>query len=177
MSRVGKTPVEIPSGVKVSLTDGEIAIEGSKGKLQHNIPGVIEVQQEDGKLVFSSKQKDRNAQALYGTTRAIINNMVQGVQNGWKRSLELSGVGYTAALQGDKLELIVGLSHEVKLPVPEGVTCKVGKTTIDLESADKQKVGEFAAEIRRVRPPEPYLGKGIKYSDEQIRRKAGKAGK
>ena len=177
MSRIGKLPVEIPSGVKVSLAGGEILIEGPKGKLSHPIPSLITVKEEEGNVWVNTDSNAKQAQADFGTTRAIINNMVKGVAEGWQRKLILSGVGFTAKLSGDKLELATGYSHKTTVTIPQGISCKAQKTEIELESCDKQAVGQIAAKIRKVCPPEPYLGKGIRYSDEQIRRKAGKTGK
>ena len=177
MSRVGKQPVVLPDGVKASIVDGVVSIEGPKGKLEYKPVDKINVVLEDSKLIVSATSEDKETQAHFGTTRAHLNNMAKGVTEGWKRSLELNGVGFTASLSGDKLKLSVGYSHDVFVKIPEGVNCKVQKTNIDLESKDKQLLGNLAASIRRTCPPEPYLGKGIKYSDEQIRRKAGKTAK
>jgi large subunit ribosomal protein L6 len=176
MSRVGKQPIEIPSGVTVSQSSGVVTVEGPRGKLDYRPGSGVSVASEEGKVTVSVLSEDKQARSNFGTTRAIINNMVVGVTKGWKRALELSGVGYTAELQGSELALSVGYSHEVKITIPEGVTCKASKTAIELEGNDKQLVGVTAAKIRWVRPPEPYLGKGILYAGEQIRRKAGKAG-
>jgi large subunit ribosomal protein L6 len=177
MSRVGKQPVVIPSGVKASVNGAQVNIEGPKGKLSCNIPWGISVVSADGKLSVSASGSDRQTRANYGTTRAHLNNMVQGVTKGWKRSLELSGVGFNAKLQGNVLVLAVGFSHEVKIQLPAEIKCNINKTTIELESANKELLGTLAAGIRKVRPPEPYLGKGIKFTEETIRRKAGKTGK
>jgi large subunit ribosomal protein L6 len=184
MSRVGKRPIEIPSGVKASVASGTVTVEGPKGKLDFKLGADINVVVEQGKIllspVVSGKGEDSIAdehRARFGTARALINNMVTGVSKGWKRSLELNGVGFTAKLQGQVLTLAVGFSHDVVFDLPKEIKCSVTKNTIDLESADRQLVGNYAARIRKTQPPEPYLGKGIKYAEEKVRRKAGKTGK
>jgi large subunit ribosomal protein L6 len=177
MSRVGKQPVTIPSGVKTALKDRSVRIEGPKGTLEHTYPSTVEVVSEKDQLIVKVKSDSRQARADYGTVRAHINNMVLGVTKGWKKALELNGVGFNAKLAGQTLTLAVGYSHDVKIEIPKAIKCTVGKTNIDLESADKELLGTLAANIRKTCPPEPYLGKGIKYSDETIRRKAGKTGK
>lgn len=177
MSRVGKQPVDIPAGVKIGIQGSLVSVEGPRGKLDFRCREGVEVAQADGKLVVSINRNDRQTCANFGTTRAMLQNMVIGVTQGWKRSLTLTGVGYTAKLQGSELVLAVGLSHEAKILIPSTISCKVEKTSIELECNDKQVVGDLAARIRRVQPPEPYLGKGISYTGERIRRKAGKAGK
>lgn len=177
MSRIGKLPVAIPSGVKAAVSGGVVSVEGAKGKLSFVIRPGVAVEVVDGKCVVSMVGSDAQAKADYGTARATINNMVNGVSKGWKKILELNGVGYNAKVQGQKLVLAVGFSHDVTLDIPTAVKCAVTKNTIELESADKEVLGTFAAKVRDVQPPEPYLGKGIKYSDETIRRKAGKTGK
>ncbi len=176
MSRVGKVPVEIPSGVKASVDGSTISVEGPKGKLQKEFSGYVTLTVEDGNVVVAPATQRKQALSNWGTARAIVANMVKGVVDGWSKSLELSGVGFTATMSGKELVLATGYSHKTNLTIPQGVTCKVEKQAIHLESCDKQVVGEFAATVRRVCPPEPYLGKGIKYSDEVVRRKAGKAG-
>lgn len=177
MSRVGKQPVILPSDAKARVENGRVFLEGKHGKLQFQPGEGIQVEQKDGKLLVSMIAKDPRFKANYGTARATINNMVHGVTKGWKRALELFGVGYNARVQGQNLVLAVGFSHEVTLPVPPTVKCTVNKNLIELESPDKELVGTFAAKVRKVQPPEPYLGKGIKFQEEKIRRKAGKAGK
>lgn len=176
MSRVGKIPIELPSGVKAEITPTSIRIEGPKGKLEQPLSRHVKVASEDGKLVVSPQGREKQALANWGTTRAIINNMVTGVTEGWTKSLDLVGVGFTANLSGDVLTLATGYSHKTDVKIPKVVSCKVVKQNIQLESCDKHAVGEMAATIRRVCPPEPYLGKGIRYTDEHVRRKAGKAG-
>ena len=177
MSRVGRKPVEIPTGVKAAVGQGgAVTIEGPKGKMEYQPATNVTVSVKDGRIVVEPVAESSQARLDYGTTRSILNNMVLGVTKGWKRSLELNGVGFTAQVANNVLTLVVGFSHDVKMPIPKGVVCKVTKNLIELESSDKQTIGEFAACIRRVFPPEPYLGKGIKYTEEVIRRKAGKTG-
>jgi large subunit ribosomal protein L6 len=177
MSRIGKQPVVVPAGVKAAVNNGIVHVEGPKGKLNFTPAQDVQVAVQDGKLVVSIVGTDNQTRANFGTARARINNMVLGVTKGWKRSLELFGVGYNAKIQGQALTLAVGFSHEVKMDLPKEVKCTVVKNTIELESADRELVGTIAARIRKVQPPEPYLGKGIKFSEEKVRRKAGKTGK
>ena len=177
MSRIGKQPVIIPSGVKAAVNNGIVHVEGPKGKLDYTLGAGVQAAVQDGKLVVSIVASDNQTRANFGTARARINNMVVGVTKGWKRSLELFGVGYNAKIQGQALTLAVGFSHEVKMDLPPTVKCNVVKNTIELESADRELVGTVAARIRKVQPPEPYLGKGIKFTEEKVRRKAGKTGK
>ena len=177
MSRVGKQPVVLPDGVKASITDSAVEVQGPKGKLSYAWNAGVAVAQEDNSIIVSMTGTDRQAKANYGTTRAHINNMVVGVTEGFRKGLELSGVGFNAQLKGSTLVLQTGYSHDVKLEVPKDITCNVQKTKIELLSISKEAVGTFAAKVRKVCPPEPYLGKGIKYEGEQIRRKAGKTGK
>ena len=178
MSRIGKQPIKIPEKVKISVSGGVVTVEGPKGSLKYTLGRGVSVAVENGTLSVSCANiKDTQSKADFGTARAKINNMVKGVTEGWKRSLELTGVGYTAALSGQILVLTVGFSHDVKLPIPAVVKCAVEKTKISLESPDRDTLGVFAAKIRKVQPPEPYLGKGIRYSDEVVRRKQGKTAK
>lgn len=178
MSRIGKLPVTVPSGVKTSIAaDGLVLVEGPRGKLSYRPGTGVKVLMNGDTIVVERTGQDRQSQANYGTTRAILNNMVTGVSKGWKRSLELHGVGYTAKLQGSTLVLSVGFSHDVKMELPNEVKAAVNKNVIELECNDRQLLGVVAARIRKVQPPEPYLGKGIKYAEETIRRKAGKTGK
>jgi large subunit ribosomal protein L6 len=177
MSRIGKLPVALPAGVKGAIAGGVVSVEGPKGKLSYTIRPGIAVELADGKFVVSMTGSDLQAKADYGTARATINNMVKGVSTGWKKTLELNGVGFVAKLQGQKLVLSVGFSHDVEMEVPGVIKCNVQKSSIEMESADREILGTFAAKVRDVQPPEPYLGKGIKYSDEKVRRKAGKTGK
>ena len=187
MSRVGKQPVTIPAGVKVSVQDGVVLIEGPKGKLSFTPAKEVGVTVQEGKLIVAPLvvQKDKKGEdflspqvkANFGTARATINNMVSGVTKPWKRVLELNGVGFTAKVQGQVLTLAVGFSHDVLIDIPTVIKCVVVKNQIELESVDRQLVGTLASRIRKVQPPEPYLGKGIKYLEEKVRRKAGKTGK
>lgn len=177
MSRVGKQPVELPSGVTCSVDHRTVSVQGPKGKLELVYTNNVKVELEEEKVVVSVANRSRQATADWGSTRAHINNMVKGVTEGWRKELEISGVGYTATLAGKQLKLVVGFSHDVLLPIPEGVNCQVEKSLVKVDGCDKGVVGQFAATIRKVKPAEPYLGVGIKYAGEQIRRKAGKTGK
>lgn len=178
MSRVGKQPVVIPAGVSVQVSGNTVKIQGPKGSMEHAVPYGITATQDGGALTLSCQNlADKRLKALYGTTRAHLNNMVTGVSKGFTKGLELQGVGFTAKLDQGTIILTVGFSHEVRFKVPAGVNCKVEKTSIKLEFIDKQVGGDFAARMRRVQPPEPYLGKGIRYEGEVVRRKAGKTGK
>ncbi|UTW44911.1 50S ribosomal protein L6 [bacterium SCSIO 12696] len=175
MSRIAKAPIEIPGGVTVTLKDGAISVKGGKGELSHSIHGDVEVNQDDNVLTFAPKNGGKSANALAGTTRALVNNMVTGVSNGFEKKLQLQGVGYRAALQGKKLNLTLGFSHPVEYELPEGVKAEcTSQTDIVLSSANKQLLGQVAAEIRAYRPPEPYKGKGVRYADEHVRRKEAK---
>lgn len=177
MSRIGKLPVALPQGVKGVVSGDVVSVEGPKGKLSFRIRPGIKVEVVDGSFIVSMTGTDSQTNTHYGTARATINNMVKGVSTGWKKTLELHGVGYTAKLQGKNLVLAVGFSHDVTMLIPDAIKCSVTKNVIDLESSDRELLGTFAAKVRDVQPPEPYLGKGIKYSDEKVRRKAGKTGK
>ena len=177
MSRIGKLPVAIPQGVTASVQGGIVQVKGPKGSLALTPTSRVIVKVEGGMVVVQPQGNDRQSRADYGTTRSLINNMMKGVTAGFKRGLELNGVGYTAKIQGETLVLTIGFSHEVKIEIPQDVKCVVNKNQIELESADRQMVGMIASKIRKVRPPEPYLGKGIKYVEETIRRKAGKTAK
>jgi large subunit ribosomal protein L6 len=177
MSRIGKLPVVLPQGVKAAVSGNIVSVEGPKGKLSYSIRPGINVEVVDGKFVVSMTGTDAQAKADYGTARATLNNMVTGVSKGWKKVLELNGVGYTAKAQGKNLVLSVGFSHEVVLEIPAAIKCTINKNQVELESNDRELLGTFAAKVRDKQPPEPYLGKGIKYSDEVVRRKAGKTGK
>ncbi len=177
MSRIGKMPVVIPSGVKIDLAGKHITVEGPKGKLERDIHPDIDVVIEGEELLVTRPSDDKTHRALHGLTRALINNMVTGVTNGFKKELELVGVGYRAAKQGNNLVLTVGYSHPVEMEPPDGNNIEVPTPNrITNLGIDKEKVGAFAANVRSVRPPEPYKGKGIKYDGEVIKRKAGKAG-
>lgn len=180
MSRIGKKPVAVPDGVKVNIAQREIAVEGKLGKLNWTHRPEVDVQvSDDGKeVVVSRSSEEREARALHGLTRALIQNMVVGVSQGYEKRLEIQGVGYLAAIQGDTLQLRVGFANEIHKKIPAGldVTCP-DQTHISVKGIDKQKVGQFAAEVRAVRKPEPYKGKGVRYEGEQVRRKAGKTAK
>jgi len=176
MSRVGKAPVRIAQGVKVELKDGLVKVEGPKGKLNHKVPAGITVKVEGGQILVNRDEKVENAGALHGLTRTLIQNMVHGVSVGFTRELDIVGVGYRAATKGNTLNLTVGYSHPIDYELPAGVTAKVENNThVVLTSADKILLGMVAAKIRSFKEPEPYQGKGIKYSDEHIIRKQGKA--
>ncbi|NLF25553.1 MAG: 50S ribosomal protein L6 [Deltaproteobacteria bacterium] len=177
MSRVGKQPVNIPAGVKASVVEGIVKVEGPRGSLAYKLARGVSAVIEGDTITFAVRGGDKQSVADYGTARSHVDNMVKGVTEGWKRSLEVNGVGYTASMAGTKLLLKVGFAHDVDIEIPEGVSCQVQRNIIDLMSHDKQLVGNVAAKIRKVRPPEPYLGKGIKYVEEVIKRKAGKTAK
>jgi large subunit ribosomal protein L6 len=176
MSRLGKLPVELPSGVKAVIAQGLINVEGPKGKLKMEIPKGIELVLEGTKIVSRRSSDTAEQKARHGLARSLLANMVKGVAQGFEKKLSIQGVGYRAAIKGQAIGLTLGFSHPVDFPLPTGVTAKVdGNTTIILQSADKALLGDTAAKIRAIRPPEPYQGKGIRYSDEVVRRKAGKA--
>ncbi len=180
MSRVGKKPVPIPDGVKVNVSQREITVEGKLGKLvwTHRPEVTVTVDADAKEVVVARKNDDRLPRALHGLTRALIRNMVEGVSTGYEKKLEIQGVGYLGAVQGDTLQLRVGFANEIHKKIPAGltVTCP-DQTHIVIKGTDRQKVGQFAAEVRAVRKPEPYKGKGIRYENEQVRRKAGKTAK
>lgn len=179
MSRIGKKPVELPAGVQVSVSgDNLVTVKGPLGQLEQQMPRDIQIRLEDNLALVSRPSDQKEHRALHGLTRSLLANMVEGVTKGYVRNLELVGVGYRAALQGKNITLTVGYSHPVVINAPQGITFEVPvPTKISVKGIDKQAVGQIAAEIRAVRKPEPYLGKGIKYEGEQIRRKVGKAGK
>ncbi len=177
MSKIGKQPILIPEGVSVEISGREAKVTGPKGILSLTIPYGISVSQKEGEIRLESKAKDKMALSLYGTTRALLANQVKGVKDEWVRELELVGTGYRAEVVGGDLNLSVGYSHPVKITAPSGINFTVEKTIIRVEGPDKALVGQIAANVRNVRPPEPYKGKGIKYREEFIRRKAGKAAK
>ena len=177
MSRIGKKPVVIPDGVTVTVDEKSIEVKGPKGTLSGTIPASIEAKVEDGQVVFVPLANDKQTSALFGLARALTDNMVTGVTDGFAKELEIQGVGYRADMKGKNLNLTLGFSHPVEMPVPEGLDVKMdGNTKIRIEGIDKQAVGQFAAEIRKLRPPEPYKGKGVRYADEHVRRKVGKTG-
>ncbi|HEY7135303.1 MAG TPA: 50S ribosomal protein L6 [Acidimicrobiia bacterium] len=179
MSRIGKKPIPIPSGVDVTIADGHVAVKGPKGSLELDAPEGITVSREGDELVVTRPDDEREHRALHGLTRSLVNNMVVGVSDGFTRELEIVGVGYRATGQGpDRIELQVGFSHPVAVKAPEGITFEVpAPTRITVRGFDKQLVGQVAADIRKVRKPEPYKGKGIRYADERVLRKAGKSAK
>jgi large subunit ribosomal protein L6 len=175
MSRVGKNPVTIPQGVTIDVAGGVATVKGKLGTLKLPITKEVDVSVQDGKVLVKPVNETNESRVMWGTTRANLRNMVEGVSKGYSRALEINGVGYRAAVQGKNLQLQMGYSHDVLYPIPEGITIKCEKPTAVLISGyDKQKVGQVAAEIRAVRPPEPYKGKGIKYDTETILRKEGK---
>lgn len=175
MSRVGRQPISIPSGVQVTLSGRQISVKGTKGQLNWEVPEPITVKQDSNNLVIERPDDDRKNRALHGTSRALIANMVRGVSEGFERKLEINGVGYRASAQGAMLNLELGYSHPIQYQLPQGITAEVEKNVqITLRGIDKQLLGEVAAKVRSFRPPEPYKGKGIKYAEEHIRRKVGK---
>jgi large subunit ribosomal protein L6 len=179
MSRIGKLPVTVPSGVDVTIDEGNtVTVKGPKGTLSQQLAPSMKLERENGTILVQRPDDQREHRALHGLTRTLLNNMVVGVTDGYRRNLEIQGVGYRAALEGSVLVLSVGFSHQVRMTPPEGVSYTLdGNTRVSVSGIDKQKVGEEAARIRRVRPPEPYKGKGIRFAGERVRRKAGKAGK
>lgn len=177
MSRIGKAPVEVPGGVQVDISGRSIKVSGPKGELEVPIGRGVEVKQEDGSIVLERASESPEHKSMHGLTRSLLQNAVTGVTDGFVKTLQIAGVGYRAALQGQDINLQVGYSHPVSVSPREGIDFEVpAPTTIIVRGIDKQRVGQTAAEIRKVRPPEPYKGKGIRYEDEQIRRKVGKAG-
>ena len=177
MSRIRKQPIGIPDGVTIEVANGEVQAKGPKGTLRCVVPAGIGAKVEDGKLIFDRPDDKKESRARHGLARALANNMVIGVSSGFSKRLEIEGVGYRADVKGKVLNLLIGFSHLVKMDIPEGLKVSVeGNTKLQIEGADKQLVGQFAADVRSLRPPEPYKGKGIRYHDEHIRRKVGKAG-
>jgi large subunit ribosomal protein L6 len=177
MSRVGKQPIPIPDGVKVDQADGTVRVKGPKGTLSERMPAQIEVVIEGGQVKLQRPDDRKQSRALHGLARALVGNMVKGVTEQFKKDLEIQGVGYRADVQGGKVTLNVGYSHPVEIEVPKGLTVSVERNVlIRVEGPSRQQVGQFAADLRSVRPPEPYKGKGIRYADERVRRKVGKAG-
>ncbi|MCZ6461319.1 MAG: 50S ribosomal protein L6 [Actinobacteria bacterium] len=177
MSRVGSAPITVPSGVEVTVTDGAVEVNGPKGDLSQTIDPRITISVDDGVVTLTRSDEERQSRALHGLSRALVNNMVIGVTEGYVKELQAVGVGYRAILRGSTLELQVGFSHPVTIEAPDGIEFEVPEPTrIFVRGIDKQLVGQVAANIRAVRPPEPYKGKGIRYVDEYVRRKAGKAG-
>jgi large subunit ribosomal protein L6 len=175
MSRIGKHPVEIPAGVEVQLSGQTLTAKGRLGTLSLPVSGEVTATIADGAVTIAPNSESKRARAMWGTTRALVSNMVTGVATGFTRNLEINGVGYRAAVQGNTLNLQLGYSHDIPYPIPQDVriTCE-RPTAITITGADRQRVGQIAAEIRAFRPPEPYKGKGVKYSNETVRRKEGK---
>jgi large subunit ribosomal protein L6 len=175
MSRIGKKPIEVPAGVLVAVDPGRVTVSGPKGELRQQVPQRIRITQADGTITVERPTERGEDRALHGLTRSLVANMVEGVTNGFEKRLEIQGVGYRAALQGTNLELQVGFSHPVRVTPRDGISFEVPTPTqIVVRGIDKQAVGQTAAEIRKVRPPEPYKGKGIRYEGEFVRRKVGK---
>jgi large subunit ribosomal protein L6 len=175
MSRIGKQPIELPSGVNVAISPGRVQVNGPLGELSQNVPARMQIEQDDGTLVVKRPTERGDDRALHGLTRSLVANMVEGVTKGFEKRLELQGVGYRAALRGTDLELNVGFSHPVVIKPPQGIAFEVpDATSVFVKGIDKQQVGEIAAQVRKVRPPEPYKGKGIRYEGEYVRRKVGK---
>jgi large subunit ribosomal protein L6 len=179
MSRIGKAPIPVPSGVTVTINGQEVAVQGPKGALSHEVPSQISVRQEDSQLIVERADEERLSRSLHGLTRTLVNNMVVGVSTGFRKDLEIVGVGYRATAQSPtKIELALGFSHAVRVEAPEGVSFEVpAATRVGVIGIDKQLVGQVAANIRAIRKPEPYKGKGVRYAGERIIRKAGKTGK
>ena len=178
MSRIGKAPITVPAGVDVKVSGRTITVKGPKGELSREIPGAITVSQEENVLTVERPNDENKNKALHGLTRSLVNNMVIGVTEGFRKDLEIVGVGYRATAKGSGLELALGFSHPVTVDAPEGITFEVPSATqIGVIGIDKELVGQVAANIRKIRKPEPYKGKGVRYKDERVLRKAGKAGK
>ncbi|TYB33294.1 MAG: 50S ribosomal protein L6 [Flexistipes sinusarabici] len=178
MSRIGKKPIEIPNGVKVSVKDNVVAVEGPKGKLSERIHPLVDVNLDDSSISVSINDDSKKSRSLYGLSRTLINNMIIGVSEGFQRSLLIEGVGYRVALKGKSLDFSLGYSHPIVVDPPEGIEFAVeGNQKLIVKGVSKQQVGQVAADIRKLRKPEPYKGKGVRYEDERIIRKAGKSGK
>ncbi|GIE86611.1 50S ribosomal protein L6 [Actinoplanes regularis] len=178
MSRIGRKSIPVPAGVDVTITGQTVKVKGPKGELSHTIAEPITVSQDGGELVVNRPNDERKAKELHGLSRTLVNNMIVGVTEGYKKTLEINGTGYRVTAKGKDLEFALGFSHPVNIVAPAGITFSVEKPTqFSVAGIDKQLVGEVAANIRKIRPPEPYKGKGVKYQGEVIRRKAGKAGK
>lgn len=178
MSRIGKAPITVPSGVDVTVEGQKVTVKGPKGTLMHTVDEPIGVSLEDGVLAVQRPDDQRDNRALHGLSRSLLNNLVQGVSQGFERKLEIHGVGYRVQQRGSDLEFALGYSHPVKVPAPDGITFALeSPTRFSVQGIDKQLVGQVAANIRRLRRPDPYKGKGVRYAGEQIRRKVGKTGK
>jgi large subunit ribosomal protein L6 len=177
MSRVGKNPIEVPGGVEITIKGSHVAVKGPKGTLERTFDERINVNVDDGTISLTRVDDERESRALHGLSRALLANMVEGVEKGYVKELQAVGVGYRAALKGSTIEFQLGFSHPVSVTAPDGITFEVPEPTrIIVSGIDKQLVGQVAADIRKIRPPEPYKGKGLRYLNEQVRRKAGKAG-
>ncbi|SDT71250.1 50S ribosomal protein L6 [Actinoplanes derwentensis] len=178
MSRIGRKSIPVPAGVDVTITGQTVKVKGPKGELSHTVAEPITVSQDGGELVVNRPNDERKAKELHGLSRTLVANMITGVTEGYKKTLEINGTGYRVTAKGKDLEFALGFSHPVLVPAPAGITFSVEKPTVfSVAGIDKQLVGEISANIRKIRPPEPYKGKGVKYQGEVIRRKAGKAGK
>ncbi len=178
MSRIGKVPVPIPAGVDITIDGAVVTVKGPKGTLSHTVAAPITVDKADGQVEVKRPNDERLSKSLHGLTRTLIANMVTGVTEGYQKKLEIVGTGYRVAQKGSDLEFSLGFSHPVLVPAPQGITFVTdGPTKITIAGIDKQQVGEVAANVRKIRPPEPYKGKGVRYEGEKVRRKAGKAGK
>ena len=178
MSRIGKIPVPVPAGVEVTIEGATLTVKGPKGALVHTVPAPIEVSQEEGQITVTRPNDERSSRSLHGLTRTLINNLIIGVTQGYEKKLEIVGTGYRVAAKGADLEFALGFSHPVIVTPPEGISFAVeSQTKFSVSGISKQQVGEVAANIRKIRKPEPYKGKGVRYAGEVVRRKAGKAGK
>ena len=178
MSRIGKIPVPVPAGVDIEIDGANVTVKGPKGTLKHTIPAPIVVEQKDGTLVVTRPNDERDSRSLHGLTRTLLNNLIVGVTDGYEKKLEIVGTGYRVLPKGPNLEFALGFSHPVTVEPPDGITFTVdGQTKLTVSGISKQQVGEVAANIRKLRKPEPYKGKGIRYAGEVVRRKVGKAGK
>ena len=177
MSRIGRLPITVPAGVDVTIDGATVSVKGPKGQLTHEVAQPIAVALEDGTLTVSRPDDERESRSLHGLTRTLISNMILGVTDGYEKQLEVVGTGYRVQAKGQDLEFALGYSHPVPVKCPEGITFMVEGTKVTVSGIDKQQVGEIAANIRKLRRPDPYKGKGVRYAGEQIRRKAGKAGK
>lgn len=179
MSRIGKKPIPLPPKVSVTISDQNVTVTGPKGELRLTVPPDIKVRQEDGVILVERPSDERQHRALHGLTRALVANMVTGVSNGFEKTLVIEGVGYTSEMRGKDLVMKLGYSHEIVVPPPAGISFAVDDRgrIVRVRGIDKQLVGQVAANIRELRPPEPYKGKGVRYEDERVRRKAGKTGK
>jgi large subunit ribosomal protein L6 len=176
MSRIGKLPITVPAGVKVHVADGRVRVEGPKGKLERRVEPEVTIAVEGAAVVINRRDDSRRARSVHGLMRVLVDNMVQGVGKGFTRVLEINGVGYRAEARGNLLFLTLGYSHPIAFQLPAGVTAKVDRqVVVTLEGADRELLGQVAAAVRELRPPEPYKAKGVKYAEERIRRKAGKA--